>query len=190
MVATCKSHSIRKALIYLALAAYLSGCGEPTNKTIVTLHFKNPTSLEKVIQESLGGEVDFEIAGQEIIFFARKNRLKATLELLTLLDRGPALYRLSFSRKHKHHYSTETLPYTLTLLEGEYSSRSQSNFQSHYKIERRNKSQSLLLIETQSKKKLQSQYILMTHGKWLEVRPATLNNSVKMKLDLLEEPGS
>jgi len=188
MVATCKSHSICKALIYLALFASLSGCGEPTNKTIVTLHFKNPSSLEKVVQESLKGEVNFEIAGQEIIFFARKDKLKATLELLSLLDRGPALYRLSFSRKHKHHYSTEALPQTLTLLEGRYSSRSQSNFQKYYKIERRNKSQSLLLIETQTKKKMQSQYILMTHGEWLEVRPAMLNINIEMKLDLLEEP--
>jgi len=188
MVAKCKSHSICKALINLAFIACLSGCGQPTNKTIVTLHFKDPASLEKVIQESLGGGVEFAIAGQEIIFFARENELKTTLELLSLLDKGPALYRLSFKRISKNHYSTETLPHTLTLLEGKFSSRSRPNSRSHYKIERRNKSQSLLLIETQTKKNLQNQFILMTHGAWLEVQPATLNNSIKMKLDLLEEP--
>ena len=161
MVAKCKRHSVCKTLVYLAFFACLSGCGEPTNKTIVTLHFKDPTSLESVIRESLGGDANYEIAGQDIIFFARKKQLKATLELLSLLDKGPSLYRLSFKRVSKRRYSTETLPHTLALLEGKYSSRSHANYRNHYKIERRNKSQSLLLIETQTKKNLQSQLIFL-----------------------------
>ncbi|MEY8264247.1 MAG: hypothetical protein RPR98_08575 [Bermanella sp.] len=188
MLAKFKSHPSCKALIYLVCLvcfACLNGCGEPSKQTIVTLHFKSPAALEGVILESLKEEVSVEIAGQQIIFFAAKDQLQDTLALLRLLDKGPVLYRLSFKAVNKHRYSTSALPPTLTLAEGEYSSVRHA---SRYKIERRNEEQSLLLIENQTKDNLQRQFILMSHSEWLEVQPATLNSSISIKIDLLEEP--
>ncbi len=188
MVAKCKSHTICKALIYLAFLALIYGCDPQTNNTIVTLHFKDPTSLENIIQESLDGDVKYQIANSSIIFFAGKNEIAPTLELLSFLDKGPSLYELQFKAITKNHYTTHPLPKAITLLEGQYTTSNRFTVKTRFKVEPRSKRHSLLIIESKHKEDFQRQVILMSHDQWLEVIPGALPRSVRIKLNLVKEP--
>ncbi len=187
MVAQRQGNTIGKAIIHLILCVMIYGCDSPTTKTIVTLHNTTPSSIEDAIQSSLAPKIKYSITESEIVFFASQKEIHDTLELLYFLDSGPALYQLQFKSVKNNNYSTHPTPNTLTLLEGQYAYYNQKSKNNRYKIKRRNKQQSLLTIETQSKKSAQNQFILMDHNKWLEIQPATLNKKIMIKIDIIED---
>ena len=187
MVAQRKGNTISKAIIHLIICIIICGCDSSNTKTIVTLHHTTPTSIEDAIQSSLEPDIKHSITESEIVFFASQKDIKGTLELLHFLDTGPALYQLQFKSLNKNNYSTHPAPNTLTLLEGQYAYYNQKNKINRYKIKRRNKQQSLLTIETQSKNSAQNQFILMDHNKWIEIQPATLNKKIMIKIDIIED---
>jgi len=189
MVAPLKKHNISQALVYLALVLGLPAC-DSSNKTIVTLHHKDPTTLEKLIETSLGGNAEFTITGSDIIFFTNKDKISETLDLLRLLDNGPSLYKLNFkhSNINSNHYSTNPLPEFITLIEGRFSKGDNSITPNKFKVERQGKDSSLLSIAFKQNQNVTIQYVLLPHNQWHKAPTASLPKNTLIKLDLINSP--
>ncbi len=187
MVASLKSHTISQALVYLVLTIGLIAC-DNSNQTIVTLHHKDPVALEKLITASVNGKAEFSITGSDIIFFTKKNSISETLELLRLLDKGPSLYKLEFKHTHSNHYTTNPLPGSITLIEGQFSKGEKSLKRNQFKAVRQSKHSSLLSIEFKKKRNTTIQYILLPHNQWRKTTSDTLPENTQIKLSLINEP--
>ncbi len=189
MVAPRKKHTISQALVYIVLMLGLSAC-DSSNKTIVTLHHKDPATLEKLIETSLGGDAEFTITGPDIIFFASKIKISETLELLRLLDNGPSLYKLNFkhANTNSNHYSTHPLPEFITLIEGRFSKGNKSIASNKFKVERQGRDSSLLSIAFKQYKNVTIQYVLLPHNQWRKAPSASLPKNTLIKLDLINSP--
>ena len=113
MVAQRTANSRCKALIYLAVLL-LCACSD-NEYTVVQLHHLDPNKLTSIIDRQLDGEIEYDISGQSIIFYASEKKLKPTITLLGSLDKAPFIYRLSFSWANKYKRSTVQLPPPVTI---------------------------------------------------------------------------
>ena len=113
MVAQRTTHSLCKALIYLAIAL-LCACSDK-EYTVVELHHLEPSTLASILNKQLDEDIEYDISGQSIIFYAGASKLTPIITLLNSLDKPPPLYTLTFAWVSKYKRSTTKLPPSITI---------------------------------------------------------------------------
>ncbi len=184
MVASRKGHSRGSAFIYLIVTLLLFGCDNRQHKTIVTLHHKDPDSLEEVLKESLDESIQYKIIDSSIVFFSHEKNIQDTLELLGRLDRGPSAYTLNF-KSTSNRYSTTKALTAISLFEKKVTTLDFFNIPSHLSIEPHSQHQSILHISPQDFNDLSEQHILLQHNQWEQINWGESSN-VQVKLTELE----
>ena len=160
MVAQRTANSRCKALIYLAVLL-LCACSDK-EYTVVQLHHLDPNKITSIIDRQLNGEIEYDISGQSIIFYASETKLKPTITLLGSLDKAPFIYHLSFSWANKHKRSTVQLPPPVTIQSNAPNRIKLFNLLWQISIEQLNHDQVLLtLIQRKSADKSNQQQIFI-----------------------------
>ena len=113
MVAQRTTHSRCKALIYLALAL-LCSCSDK-EYTVIELHHLQPGNLISILDKQLGDDIEYDISGQSIIFYASESKLQPIIILLNSLDKPSSIYTLTFAWANKYKRSTTQLPHSITI---------------------------------------------------------------------------
>lgn len=181
MVAQLKKHFRRQTLIYLS-AMLLTACSDPSY-TIVELHHKQPSELTAIIDQQLDGQVEFNITGQTIIFYADMAQLKSTVELLSILDKPPSTYRLEFSWKNPNRRSTIRLPDALSIQQDEENVIRLFDHYFHIAIEPINQSHVRLTIKKKEQRiTKQEQHYLLTLNQLEAFKHPLLPRDVMIKV--------
>lgn len=113
MVAQRTTYSRCKALIYLVIAL-LCACSDK-EYTVVELHHLEPSTLVSILNKQLDEDIEYDISGQSIIFYAGTSKLKPIITLLNSLDKPPSIYTLTFAWVSKYKRSTTQLPPSITI---------------------------------------------------------------------------
>ena len=179
MVAQRTANSRCKALIYLAVLL-LCACSDK-EYTVVQLHHLDPNKLTSIIDRQLDGEIEYDISGQSIIFYASETKLKPTITLLGSLDKAPLIYHLSFSWANKHKRSTVQLPPPVTIQSNAPNRIKLFNLLWQISIEQLNHDQVLLtLIQRKSADKSNQQQIFINDPNGLTLQLTESKEEVQL----------
>ena len=155
---------LRKNIWLSACLVILAGCDIPHTQTIVTLHTKKPGNFKELIRESLGGDVKFSAAGNQIIIFAPKKDIQPTLKLLETLDQWPSVFRVTLKAKKIHQYSTVSSPLPFSLKSEHDTLIKINSSELLFRLQQISKDEFLLKIKSYSAGKVVAQHILLEEG--------------------------
>ncbi|NVK37811.1 MAG: hypothetical protein HWE18_07790 [Gammaproteobacteria bacterium] len=96
------------SLIYLVFLL-LAGC-DKQEYTLVELHHISSADIKSILEQHVDDDIQYDIAGQSIIFHSNQESIKNTIALLQALDKGQSLYKIDFSWGNNKRYSTTRLP--------------------------------------------------------------------------------
>jgi hypothetical protein len=131
--------------------------------TLVELHHKQPSELTHIIDQQLGDDIEYKIAGQTIIFYDSGANIQSTINLLEILDKQPRVYALNFSWKNPRRASTIKLPSIVSIQQDQNNLINLFNTTWHVDIKPANQTQVWLSLKTKERRKVKSeQHYLLT----------------------------
>ncbi|MFY0640800.1 MAG: hypothetical protein JXR16_07115 [Bermanella sp.] len=96
------------------MIALLCACSDK-EYTVVELHHLEPSTLASILNKQLGEDIEYDISGKSIIFYAGASKLTPIITLLNSLDKPPSIYTLTFAWASKYKRSTTQLPHSITI---------------------------------------------------------------------------